>query len=233
MQLRVGTSGFSYKEWRGSFYPKDIPDKQMLAYYAGRLNSVEINNTFYRLPNTRVLQSWAEQVGDDFRFIIKASQKITHHKRLQGADDETEYLLRTVRSLGMRLGGLLFQLPGNLRLDLARLGSFLKLLPAGVPCAFEFRHVSWHDQPVYDLLSQHDCALCASETDDEPLTAITATASWGYLRLRRENYSSEDLVAWLQRIRDQPWKSAHVFFKHEDAASGPLMAERFLQLAAT
>lgn len=232
MKLHVGTSGFSYKEWKGSFYPSDIADKKMLAYYAQQLTAVEINSTFYRLPNVRVLQSWADQVGDGFRFILKASQKITHFKRLRDVGDETEYLLRTAQSLGSRLGGVLFQLPGNLRRDLGLLEAFLQLLPAGIRCCFEFRHASWADPSVFDLLSQNDCALCAADTDDEPLTAITSTATWGYLRLRRENYSPDELATWLQRIQAQPWKEANVFFKHEDAATGPLMAHRFLQLAA-
>ena len=152
MQLHVGTSGFSYKEWKGPFYPGDLPAKAMLGFYAERLGSVEINNTFYRLPKASVLEAWCEQVPEAFRFVIKASRRITHFKRLKDAGDETAYLLRTVAALGERLGCLLFQLPPNLKLDLPRLDAFLRELPAGVPAAFEFRHPSWACAEVLDRL---------------------------------------------------------------------------------
>jgi len=230
MKRYVGTSGFSYKEWRGSFYPDKLPEKEMLAYYAQRLTAVEINNTFYRLPRASVLQSWAEQVPAEFRFVIKASRKITHFNRLNNVSDETEYLLSTTRTLGTQLGALLFQLPENFKQDLWRLEGLLKLLPAGTRAAFEFRHGSWFEQKVFDALSEHGCALCLADTDDQPLAAVTRTAPWGYVRLRRASYSDADLAAWLQRVEAQDWQEAFVFFKHEDAGSGPELAAQFLQL---
>ena len=233
MELHVGTSGYSYKEWKGAFYPEDLPDKEMLAYYGTRLSSVEINNTFYRLPKPSVLQSWAAQVPEGFRFSVKASRRITHFARLkEEAREPTEYLLSTVASLGARLGVLLFQLPPNLPKDVTRLAAFLDVLPEGTPAAFEFRHASWQDSEVHELLRARDMALVCADTDeseaDEPLVA---TAGWGYLRLRRAAYEDADLERWADHLRAQPWTRAFVFFKHEDEAAGPAMAERFERLA--
>jgi uncharacterized protein YecE (DUF72 family) len=231
VELHVGTSGYSYKEWKGIFYPEDLPAGDMLRYYAGRLSSVEINNTFYRMPKISVLGSWAEQVGDGFRFSIKASQKITHRKRLKEAEDETGYLVRTVRTLGSRLGVLLFQLPPNLKKDVERLARFLELLPEELPSAFEFRHESWKDDEVHDTLRAHGAALCCADTEDsEEDEPIVGTAPFGYLRLRRPGYTTEDLVRWAGHVRSQPWERAFVFFKHEDEGAGPRMAMEFLGL---
>jgi uncharacterized protein YecE (DUF72 family) len=233
MELHVGTSGYSYKEWKGPFYPEDLPAKDMLTWYGGRLNAVEINNTFYRMPKASVLEGWAAQVPETFRFSIKASQKITHHKRLKEAGDETGYLVRTVGTLGPRLGVLLFQLPPNLKKDLDRLGAFLAELPREVPVAFEFRHDSWSDDEVMGALRAHGAALCCADTDegeaDEP---IVATAAHGYLRLRRPGYTDQDLERWAREVLAQPWERAFVFFKHEDAGAGPKMARRFREIAA-
>ncbi|HSM61638.1 MAG TPA: DUF72 domain-containing protein [Longimicrobiales bacterium] len=232
MELHVGTSGYSYKEWNGSFYPEDLAAGDMLRYYGERLGAVEINNTFYRLPTVTVLESWAEQVPASFRFSIKASQKITHRRRLAGADEETGYLVRTVRTLGERLGVLLFQLPPNLKKDTERLAGFLRLLPPGLPAAFEFRHESWMDDDVAGLLRAHGAALCCADTEDSEQDApIVATADFGYLRLRRPGYGDDELKRWLVNVRAQGWQRAFVFFKHEDEAAGPKMAARFLELA--
>lgn len=231
MKLWVGTSGFSYKEWKGSFYPQDLPDKEMLRYYGERLPAVEINNTFYRLPKVSVLESWAEQVPDDFHFALKASQKITHKKRLKDATEETEYLFRTVTTLGKRLGVLLFQLPPYLRKDLPRLERFLDLVPEKSHVAFEFRHDSWFDDDVFKLLQARGCALCIADTDNESETQLVATARWGYLRLRRPDYDEADLTEWMKRIQSQNWEQTYVFFKHEDEGAGPKLAKRFLELA--
>jgi uncharacterized protein YecE (DUF72 family) len=230
MKRYVGTSGFSYKEWKGSFYPEKFPEKQMLGYYAERLTAVEINNTFYRMPRASVLENWSEQVPDSFRFIIKASRKITHFGRLQNVGDETEYLVNTIGTLGKKLGALLFQLPGNFKQDLARLDAFLQLLPAGTRAAFEFRHASWFEDATFDLLRQHECALCLADTEEEPLGEIHGTAAWGYLRLRREEYNDAELKAWLDRLEGQGFEEAFVFFKHEDAGAGPALAKRFMEL---
>jgi uncharacterized protein YecE (DUF72 family) len=229
--LRAGTSGFSYEPWRGTFYPEDLPAKRWLAYYSQRLPAVEINNTFYRMPRASMLAGWAEQVPEEFRFAIKASRRITHIKRLKGAEDETGYLLETLRALGPRLGAVLFQLPPNLKLDLDRLASFLDLLGGRVPAAFEFRHASWRDAAVAELLRARGAALCVADTDEEPATELATTAPFCYLRLRRERYAPGDLAEWVARLRAQAAPDAYVFFKHEDAGVGPRLASELLALA--
>jgi uncharacterized protein YecE (DUF72 family) len=231
MKLHVGTSGYSYKEWKGNFYPEDLPAKEMLSYYSRRLPAVEINNTFYRLPQPGMIENWKTQVPARFRFSIKATQRITHIKRLNNVADETKYLLETAALLEQRLGVVLFQLPPNMKKDSARLKAFLSLLPADVRSAFEFRHETWFDDEVFTLLRAKDCALVVSDTDEKPLTEIVGTAKWGYLRLRRTAYEENDLGQWLQRVREQKWKDAFVFFKHEDEGTGPKLAARFLELA--
>jgi uncharacterized protein YecE (DUF72 family) len=231
MNLYVGTSGYSYKEWKGSFYPQDLPAKEMLSYYASRLPAVEINNTFYRLPQKSVLENWKGQVPESFRFSVKASQRITHFKRLKDAEADTAYLIETAKALEDRLGVILFQLPPNMKKDLARLQTFLDCLPVGTRAAFEFRHQTWLEDDVLKLLSSGNHALCVSDTDDLPVSYIDKTADWGYLRLRRVNYSEANLADWLKRVRDQKWTEAFVFFKHEDEGTGPKLAGEFLGLA--
>jgi uncharacterized protein YecE (DUF72 family) len=224
MRVRIGTSGFSYKEWKGSFYPEDIDPKAMLRFYAGKFSTVEINNTFYRMPQASVLTSWAEQVPDGFTFALKASQRITHRSRLKEAADSVEFFFRIAVTLGDRLGPVLFQLPPNLKKDLPRLQDFLPLLPAASRCAFEFRHESWFDDSVYDALRGAHAALCIAE-DEDLATPPVATTDWGYLRLRRQDYGPDTIAAWRDRIAGQPWSEAFVYFKHEDEARGPLFAE--------
>jgi uncharacterized protein YecE (DUF72 family) len=231
MRFFVGTSGYSYKEWKGSFYPDKLPQKDMLSYYGQRFSTVEINNTFYRMPKSSVLESWAQQVPDGFRFVLKASQRITHQKRLKGAEDETDYLLRTASVLKQRQGPLLFQLPPDFKKDLPRLGAFLGLVRDAAPAAFEFRHESWFDDEVYDCLRTNGCALCVADTDDSPSSDVVSTARWGFVRLRREGYTDEQLGQWVNKLKSQPWDEAYVFFKHEDAGVGPKLAARFLELA--
>jgi uncharacterized protein YecE (DUF72 family) len=203
----------------------------MLGYYASRLPAVEINNTFYRLPKESVLQAWAEKVPDEFRFVLKAPQRITHVKRLKGAEAEVDYLLRVATALGSGLGAMLYQLPPHLRKDVERLKNFLSLLPADRAVAFEFRHPSWFDDEVFACLRENNRALCMAETDDERTSDLIATANWGYLRLRRSDYSSADLLSWKKRILSQPWDHAYIFFKHEDEGIGPKLAGEFLELA--
>ena len=231
MKLHVGTSGYSYKEWKGNFYPQDLPAKEMLSYYSRRLPAVEINNTFYRLPQATMIENWRAQVSDEFRFSIKATQRITHIKRLNNVADETKYLLDTSGLLGERLGVVLFQLPPNMKKDSGRLKSFLELLPSDARAAFEFRHESWFDDETFDLLREKDRALVVSDTDDKPLSEIISTAGWGYLRLRRTAYDENDLADWMKRVEDQKWKDAFVFFKHEDEGVGPKLAAQFLKLS--
>jgi uncharacterized protein YecE (DUF72 family) len=203
----------------------------MLVFYASKLPAVEINNTFYRMPKTSVLETWAEQTPPSFRFAIKASQKITHQKRLKEAGEETAYLLKTAQAMGEKLGVILFQLPPYLRKDLARLEDFLKLLSVDTRAAFEFRHPSWFADDVYELLKKFGGALCVSESDEELDTPFAATANWGYLRLRRQNYSPADLANWAKRIHEQKWQEAFIFFKHEDEGAGPRLAADFIALA--
>jgi uncharacterized protein YecE (DUF72 family) len=231
MRLFVGTSGYSYKEWKGSFYPQKLPQTEMLAYYGQRFGTVEINATFYRMPKASVLESWAAQVPEGFRFVLKASQRITHHKRLKGAEDETEYLLRTSAVLKQRLGPLLFQLPPDFKKDLPRLEAFLGLV-AGTRSAFEFRHASWFDDEVFECLRRNACALCVSDAEDSPSADLVRTAGWGYVRLRAEGYTDAALGEWIARLKAQGWDEGYVFFKHEEAGAGPELASRFLDLAS-
>jgi uncharacterized protein YecE (DUF72 family) len=231
MKLYVGTSGYSYKEWKGSFYPEKIPAGEMLSYYASRLPAVELNNTFYRLPQRSMVESWRTQVPGDFRFSVKAAQRITHFKRLKEAGAETKYMLETISALEDRLGVVLFQLPPNMKKDLERLESFLRELPADTPATFEFRHPTWFDDDVIELLKSQNRALCVSDTDELPASHIDKTADWGYLRLRRVHYSEADLAEWLKRIHAQQWKTTFVFFKHEDEGTGPKLAAQFIDLS--
>ena len=230
MKLHVGTSGYSYKEWKGNFYPEDLPAKEMLSYYSRRLPAVEINNTFYRLPQASMIENWRAQVPDEFRFSIKATQRITHIKRLNNVAEETKYLLDTSGLLGERLGVVLFQLPPNMKKDSGRLKSFLELLPSDTRAAFEFRNETWFDDETFDLLRNKDCALVVSDTDDKPLSEIISTAGWGYLRLRLENYSESDLQQWAARIADTGWQETFAYFMHEPTAPG--YAQTLMRFAA-
>jgi uncharacterized protein YecE (DUF72 family) len=233
MELWVGTSGYSYKPWVGKFYPERLAAKEMLRFYATQLPTVEINNTFYRLPKESVLQNWAEQVPAAFRFVLKAPQKITHVKRLKEAAPEVEYLFRVATVMGEKIGAILFQLPPNLRKDIDRLQSFLALLPASRAAAFEFRHPSWLDDEVFACLRERNCALCFAEFEEDENRELIATANWGYIRLRRPDYDLADLLHWRERILAQKWDHAYVFFKHEDEGIGPKLAAEFLNLGRT
>ena len=232
MNLHVGTSGYSYKEWKGSFYPEKISAKDMLKFYSERLSTVEINATFYRLPQQSTLENWKEQVPANFRFSLKAPQRITHFKRLKEAADDARYFLDLATALGDQLGVVLFQLPPNMKKDLPRLDEFLTAIPLQHHTAFEFRHPTWFEDDVLELLKQKNCALVVSDTDDMPATHIDKTADWGYLRLRRVLYSEQHLQEWLQRVADQNWNETFVFFKHEDEGTGPRLAAQFIELAA-
>ncbi|MHB8069282.1 MAG: DUF72 domain-containing protein [Desulfobaccales bacterium] len=231
MKIFVGTSGYSYKEWKGKFYPAKIPAQEMLGFYASHLSAVEINNTFYHFPQEGVLASWAAQVPDFFIFALKAPQLITHLKRLRNVDGDIEYLFRTLSVLGPKLGPVLFQFPQSFRADRPVLQDFLALLPGNFSCAFEFRHPSWLAEEILDLLRGQGCSLCLADTDENPAQEMIRTAAWGYLRLRRADYTEADLSQWLAKILAQPWEKAFVFFKHEEEAKGPEMARRFRELA--
>lgn len=232
MYLNVGTSGFAYPAWKGPFYPADLPARRMLPYYAEHFRTVEINNTFYRMPSAQLLQTWASEVPEDFRFVLKASQRITHVQRLRDTGDSLAYLVEVTETLGPRLGALLFQLPPNLKKDAARLRAFLSLLPQSRRAAFEFRHASWFDDEVYALLHAYRAALCIADAEGDLEVPFVATTDWGYLRLRRPNYGDAALRSWARQVRQQDWQDAFVFFKHEDAGHAPQLAKRFLELAA-
>jgi uncharacterized protein YecE (DUF72 family) len=232
-RLLAGSSGFAYKEWKGPFYPADLPDAEMLGWYAQRLPAVEINNTFYRMPRRTMLEGWAAKTPAGFRFVLKASRRITHMARLKDCKDAVDYLFGAAAALGDKLGPVFFQLPPYLKKDVALLEAFLDVLPGGRPVALEVRSSSWHDDEVYAALRARDVALCIAERDDAgKSTPFVATASFGYLRLRREDYGDAELEAWAARIREQPWSVAYVFFKHEDEAAAPRTAQRLLELTS-
>ena len=232
MRILAGTSGFAFKEWKGPFYPEDLSDKQFLAYYASRFPTVEINNTFYQLPKEAVIKSWADQVPETFQFTIKASRRITHFARLKPESAETvQYMIRTVATLGARLGPILFQLPPNLKLELDRLRAFLAVLPQGHRYAMEFRHDSWFIDDVVSALHEHNVAHVAIEQEDFS-SPMPSTASWGYVRFHRMDYSPADLVERAKRVAAMGWSEAYVFFKHDhtpEAGSGPLAVDAFVR----
>ncbi len=236
MKTLAGTSGWSFKEWKGTFYPSDLPDAGMLGYYSSKFPAVEVNNTFYRMPKESVLLDWARQVPESFRFAVKASMRITHKGRLLDVASEMEYFLRVCSALGERRGPSLFQLPPNMKKDLPRLVEFLKLIPKRWQATFEFRHPTWFDDAVYDALRQHDCALCIADQEDFT-TPLVATAGWGYARLHRPAYDSAALAEWAAKLKAQPWSESYVFFKHDleidSDQSGPPAAEAFLRGLST
>ena len=229
MTFYVGTSGFSYKEWKGYFYPEKMKENQMLAFYAQHLTAVEINNTFYRMPRREVLKSWSSETPEHFRFIIKASRRITHFKRLKDADEPMAYLVQNIKELGPKLGAVLFQLPPNMRCNLERLDNFLKLVPEDLPVSFEFRNHSWFEDPVIDRLRDRNIPICHSDSEELGLPFI-ATADWGYLRLRKPKYDKRIMNKWLATIVKSGWRDTHVFFKHEDEGAGPKLAAKFIEL---
>ena len=230
-RLSTGTSGFSYKEWLGRFYPEKLPADRMLAYYARHFDTVEINNTFYRMPAEAMLARWASEVPADFTFTLKAPRRITHEKRIRDAQDDVAEFCRRAAALGGRLGVLLFQLPPFLKKDLPRLRDFLAGLPAGTRAALEFRNDSWQSDDVYAALREAGAMLCVTDTDEGD-TPFVATADRGYLRLRRTHYEDAELAAWAGRIAAQPLERAHVYFMHEDEALGTRFAQRLKELWA-
>jgi uncharacterized protein YecE (DUF72 family) len=225
----IGTSGYNYPEWKGSFYPADLAASKMLPYYAARFSTVEINYTFYRMPNEKILSGWARQVPPEFRFTLKAPRRITHDAKLSGCEDLTAAFCRVAGTLGGQLGALLFQLPPSLKKDLPRLDGFLASLPPKAPAAFEFRHPSWFDAEVYERLRRHGKALCVA--DSEKLeTPLELTADFGYFRLRDEGYQSQDIEEWGKKIAalQSRCKAIFVYFKHEEEGKGPAFARQLM-----
>ena len=229
--LRAGTSGFSFPEWKGNFYPDKLAAKDMLRYYGERLTTVEINNTFYKLPKESMLAGWASEVPEDFRFAVKGSQFITHIKRLKECAQYVATLYKVSDAFGPKLGTVFFQLPPNFKKDVPLLVDFLATRPDARRVAMEFRHASWFDDEVFDALRQAKVALCVSDTGEEPVTPLVATTDWGYLRLRREEYEDGDLKAWVRSIQEQPWTDAFVFVKHEEGGVGPILAKKIREIA--
>jgi uncharacterized protein YecE (DUF72 family) len=234
VKLLAGTSGYSFKEWKGSFYPAELKSDQLLGFYATKFPTLEINNTFYRLPKEHVLLEWASQVPEEFTFALKASQRITHHTRLK-ADSEplVAFLLKNTSVLGGKLGPILFQLPPNLKKDLDRLQNFLTYLPQERRYAFEFRHESWFEEDVFRIMRDRDIAMCIAEQADFKCPVV-CTASWGYLRLHRLDYDRTALEEWASCVTNQAWSEAYVYFKHDEGVgSGPPAVQAFVDAGTT
>jgi len=232
-KLWAGASGYSFKEWCGPFYPEKMKPEEMLPFYSARLPTVEINNTFYRMPKRSVLETWAARTPEAFRFGIKASKRITHISRLKAESvaEPLAYLYRNLSALGAKRGPVLFQLPPNLKKDLPRLTEFLALLPQGHTAAFEFRNDSWFGDDVYYALKGAGASLCFSEREDNAPPPLVETAPWGYVRLRLETYSPDDLKQWAARLEATSWREIHVYFMHEPTA--PAYAQALMDFAST
>jgi uncharacterized protein YecE (DUF72 family) len=229
--LRVGTSGYNYAEWKGSFYPTDLAASKMLAWYARHFSVVEINATFYRMPVAHTLATWDAATPTGFTFVLKAPQRITHFARLVDVDGPVRAFCDVARTLGPKLGPLFFQLPPNFKRDTGRLADLLVLLPPGLRAAFEFRHPSWFADDVYERLQARNAALCVADAEEGSTPAV-ATADWGYVRLRAVDYSDQDLARWMRTLGEvgAPWSEAFVFFKHEATGSGPALVRRLMTL---
>ncbi len=231
MNYWIGTSGFQYAEWKGTFYPEDLPVAKMLPFYAEKFSTTEINYTFHRIPAPKTVENWCKLTSDNFRFSLKAPQKVTHFSRLRNCDDTVDYFHDVACGLGKRLGPVLFQLPPNLKKDVALLGRFTECLPPSMRAAFEFRDASWFDDEVFEALRRRNVSLCIADSE-KLATPFVATADWGYLRLRREDYAAADIARWAQLLqgRDAEWSEAFVYFKHEERGTGPKLATQMLEL---
>jgi len=233
MAIWVGTSGYNYPEWKGSFYPEKLPASQMLAYYAERLSTVEINYTYYRMPNTKTLESWKIATPERYKLTLKAPKRITHDARLKDCADHVRYFTEIAARLGPKLGALLFQLPPYLKKDLDVFDKFLETLPSGICAAFEFRHGSWLVDEVYDRLRARNLALCVADSQTMT-TPLVTTADYAYFRLRDEGYTGEDIARWAAMIREQDAsrREVYVYFKHEEEGKGPQFARALLERLA-
>jgi uncharacterized protein YecE (DUF72 family) len=227
--VRTGTSGFNYPEWKGSFYPADLPASKMLPYYARRFDTVEINYTFYRMPTRKLVEGWASQVPDGFTFSLKAPRRITHDRRLRDCGDLVRGFCEVAAALGQRLAPLLFQLGPSFRCDVGLFDAFLDDLPPGARSAFEFRHASWLTDAIFDRLAARNLALCIADSEERK-TPMVATADYGYVRLRDEGYDETQIRRWAAQVRDVPrWRDAYVYFKHEEEGKGPEFAQVFVR----
>lgn len=231
MKLYIGTSGYSYKEWKGNFYPENISADEMLSYYAKQFSTVELNNTFYRLPKQEVFENQASEVPSDFRFSVKVPRRITHIKRLKDTKENVEYLFKVLAPFKKKFEVILVQLPPNFKKDMKRLEDFIKDLPDNINTAFEFRHPSWFEPEVYDLLKNYKCTLCLSDTDEAPVSELINTSSWGYLRLRGSSYTKNELSKWMKKIEMQNWEKVFIYFKHEDEGKGAKFAQELIKIS--
>ena len=233
MEQWIGTSGFQYTEWKGTFYPEDLPTAKMLPFYAERFATTEINYSFHRIPSAKTIEGWWKATPDRFKFSLKAPQKITHFSKLRNCGDTMRYFHQVICDLEKKLGPVLFQLPPTLKKDAALLQEFLAVVPDGMRGAFEFRDPSWTDDEIFELLKTKNIALCIA--DSEKLsTPDVATADYGYLRLRREDYQETDVLRWAEVIkaRANVWSDAFIYFKHEESGIGPKLATRMMELLA-
>jgi uncharacterized protein YecE (DUF72 family) len=231
MNIWVGTSGFQYSEWKGTFYPEDLSTAKMLPFYAARLSTTEINYTFRRIPSAKSIQGWWDATPERFKFSLKAPQKVTHFAKLRNCGDTLRYFYQVISDLEAKLGTVLFQLPPAFKKDAALLAAFLDDVPPGMRMAFEFRHASWFDDEIFALLKNKNIALCIADSE-KIATPIVATADYGYLRLRREDYQVADVVRWAETVRAQKdnWSDAFIYFKHEESGIGPKLATQLLEL---
>jgi uncharacterized protein YecE (DUF72 family) len=227
----IGTSGFQYAEWKGKFYPEDLPAARMLAFYAERFRTTEVNYTFHRIPSPKTIENWKKQTPPAFKFTLKAPQKVTHFARLRDCADTMRYFHDVTSALVEKLGPVLFQLPPNFKKDTILLADFVNGLPEGMRAAFEFRHSSWFEDEVFEALRSRQAALCLADTEDLS-TPRVVTADWGYLRLRRQDYASKDVTRWAKFMREQEsqWGDTFVYFKHEDAGLGPRLAKEMMEV---
>lgn len=227
----IGTSGYNHEHWRGPFFPPDLPDKEMLAFYAERFNTLETNSSFYRMPTVRAIQGWAKETPPEFLFSLKAPRRITHDLRLRDAADQVTAFCETAATLKSRLGVLLFQLPSFLKHDSSRLEDFLHQLPPDFRVAFEFRNPTWFADDVYECMRRFNAALCVTESEQRE-TPLEITASFGYFRLRKQDYSDAALAAWAERLHAgaSQWDDAFVYFKQEAAGRSPQLAEKLRHL---
>ena len=231
MKLWIGTSGYSYKEWCGSFYPEGLAATAMLEHYAKQLQSVELNHTFYRMPKREAVLRWRQEVPADFRFVIKASRRLTHLSRLRERGETLQFFTNSVAALEDQYGAVLLQLPPNMKQDTSRLQQFLAAWPRELPAAFEFRHPSWQNSETLAVLQDHGCGLVLSDDSGRDWQSLPGTTPFGYLRLRQPHYQDQELLEILAFIRSQSWPQAFVFFKHEDDGASPQMAKTLLRLA--
>jgi len=231
MKSWIGTSGFQYTEWKGYFYPEKLPAAKMLPFYAERFQTTEINYTFRRIPSGKTIESWSELTPEQFAFSLKAPQRVTHFAKLQNCAETLNYFFGVIQGLEDKLGPILFQLPPSFKKDAQVLNAFLEELPDGIRAAFEFRHDSWFDDETFESLRAHNASLCIAESD-KLSTPIVATADFGYLRLRREDYSTADIVRWAEMLRSNgsKWSDAFVYFKHEERGVGPQLAAEMIRL---